>query len=55
MLLCYSINTVCLIEPSFENDLLKASYRSLSSFPKVKSLKAEEKFMIEKVIILWSQ
>ena len=37
-------------EPSFESDLPEALDRSLSSFPEVKSLKAEERLVIEKVV-----
>ena len=37
-------------EPSFESDLSAALDRSLSSFPEVKSLKAEERLVIEKVV-----
>ena len=36
--------------PSFESDLPEALDRSLSSFPEVKSLKAEQRFVIEKVV-----
>ena len=50
----YSIDTICVIEPSFESDLPKALDRSLSSFPEVISLKAEEKLVIEKIFVLWS-
>ena len=35
--------------PSFESDLPEALDRSLSSFPEVKSLKAEQRLVIEKV------
>ena len=36
--------------PSFESDLPEALDRSLSSFPEVKSLKAEQRLVIEKVV-----
>ena len=39
-----------LSEPSFESDLPEALERSLSSFPKVKTLKAEQRLVIEKVV-----
>ena len=37
-------------EPSFESDLPEALDRSLSSFPEVKGLKAEQRLVIEKVV-----
>ena len=37
-------------EPSFKSDLPEALDRSLSSFPKVKNLKAEQRLVIEKVV-----
>ena len=37
-------------EPSFESDLPEALDRSLSSFPEVKSLKAEQRLVREKVV-----
>ena len=37
-------------EPSFESDLPEALDRSLSSLPKVKSLKAEQRLVIEKKV-----
>lgn len=37
-------------EHSFESDLLEALDRSLSSFPEVKILKAEQRLVIEKVV-----
>ena len=42
----YSMST----NPSFESDLPEALDRSLSSFPEVKSLKAEQRLVIEKVV-----
>ena len=36
-------------KPSFESDLPEALDRSLSSFPEVNSLKAEQRLVIEKV------
>ena len=41
----YSMST----NPSFESDLPEALDRSLSSFPEVKSLKVEQRLVIEKV------
>ena len=37
-------------EPGFESDLPEALDRSFSSFPEVKSLKAEQRLVIEKVV-----
>ena len=37
-------------EPGFESDLPEALNRNLSSFPEVKSLKAEQRLVIEKVV-----
>ena len=42
----YSMST----NPSFESDHPEALDRSLSSFPEVKSLKAEQRLVIEKVV-----
>ena len=44
----YSMSTK--YNPSFESDLPEALDRSLSSFPEVKSLKAEQRLVIEKVV-----
>ena len=39
-----------MFEPSFESDLPEALDRNLSPFPEVKSLKAEQRLVIEKVV-----